>query len=370
MARSKMGQLLQSADLIIWNEVPMQHCYCFEIVHHLLCDLRSSDKLFGGVPFVLGGDFAQTLPVIPRGSRADIVCACLQHSFIWPKLEILRLRQNMRLQSGPDNLAFATWLSQLSYQPELIGRIELPSYIRRAQGKDGLCEQVFPAAELTNPDRPADFFSKRAILCTRNTETYEFNNMILNRMPGDFEDYHAVNSANMDDAGRGQEEFAREFLQSVQLPGLPPSHLRLKVGVPVMLLRNLRPSEGLCNGTRLVITRLTRRLVEARILTGEWKGTVHVLPCIQLQSTETELPFILTRQQFPIRVCFAMTINKSQGQSLDTVGVDLRMPVFTHGQFYVALSRVTNVANLTVLLPANGDGKTDNVVYPEVLEGL
>lgn len=276
----------------------------------------------------------------------------------------------MRLQEGPDNVEFAAWLGKLSYQSELIGRIELPSYIRRAQGSDELCERVFPAVELANPHRPADFFSKRAILTTRNKEAYEFNELLINQMPGDAEDYYAVNTAHTDDVGAGHEEFPREFLHSLQLSGLPPSLLKLKVGSPVMLLRNLRPSEGLCNGTRLIIARLNLRLIEAHILTGEWKGTVHLLPRIDLHSAPGDLPFVLTRRQFPIRLCFAMTINKSQGQSLDTVGVDLQMPVFSHGQFYVALSRVTNVSNLTVLLPANGDGRTENIVYTEVLYEL
>ena len=62
-----------------------------------------------------------------------------------------------------------------------------------------------------------------------------------------------------------------------------------------------------------------------------------------------------------------MTVNKSQGQSLNFVGVDLRTPVFTHGQLYVALSRVTDISGLAVLLPRNGDGTTANIVYPEVL---
>ena len=61
-----------------------------------------------------------------------------------------------------------------------------------------------------------------------------------------------------------------------------------------------------------------------------------------------------------------MTSNKSQGQSLKVVGVDLRTPVFTHGHLYVALSRSTSSNGLTVLLPDNQQ-TTDNVVYPEIL---
>ena len=64
-----------------------------------------------------------------------------------------------------------------------------------------------------------------------------------------------------------------------------------------------------------------------------------------------------------------MTINKSQGQSFEAVGVDLRSPVFTHGQFYVATSRVTSKAGLCVLLPPNTT-YTCNIVYPEILQGL
>ena len=65
-----------------------------------------------------------------------------------------------------------------------------------------------------------------------------------------------------------------------------------------------------------------------------------------------------------------MTINKLQGQSLRYVGLDLRKPMFTHSQLYVALFCATNMANLTILLPESAEGKTDNVVFPEVLQHL
>ena len=79
----------------------------------------------------------------------------------------------------------------------------------------------------------------------------------------------------------------------------------------------------------------------------------------------TDLPFRFKRVQFPVRLCFSITINKSQGQTFNTVGVDLSEDVFTHGQLYVALSRVGNSKNLFVYTA----DKTviDNVVYPEAL---
>jgi hypothetical protein len=71
----------------------MQHKYYFEVVHRLLVDLRSviDDILFGGVPVILGGDFAQILPIVPHGSRADIIRVCLQWTWIWPRLRQLSL---------------------------------------------------------------------------------------------------------------------------------------------------------------------------------------------------------------------------------------------------------------------------------------
>ena len=107
---STLAELLQQATLVIWDEVPMQHKYCFEAVHRTLMDVRADDALFGGLPIVLGGDFAQILPVVQRGNRAAIVNTCLQRSFLWPSLTLLHLRQNMRVHEGPDNEQFAVWV--------------------------------------------------------------------------------------------------------------------------------------------------------------------------------------------------------------------------------------------------------------------
>ncbi|KAG5524474.1 hypothetical protein RHGRI_031215 [Rhododendron griersonianum] len=75
----------------------------------------------------------------------------------------------------------------------------------------------------------------------------------------------------------------------------------------------------------------------------------------------------MTRSQFPVRLAYALTINKSQGLSVKFVGVDLRTPVFSHGQLYVALSRCTSFDCVSVLLPNNELDSTTNIVYPEVL---
>ena len=158
-----------------------------------------------------------------------------------------------------------------------------------------------------------------------------------------------------------------EYLPSISLASIPLSCLKLKIGAPLILLRNLSPREGLCNGTRMRVLGISRTCLQVAILGGKFDGMIRLLPRIKLTTTEEDLPFILERTQFPVRLCFAMTVNKSQGQSLEQVGVDLRTPAFSHGQLYVALSRVTSLDGLTLLSSEQTPSHTDNIVYPEVL---
>lgn len=137
-----------------------------------------------------------------------------------------------------------------------------------------------------------------------------------------------------------------EFLNSIKCSGIPNHSITLKVGVPVMLLRNIDQSSGLCNGTRLIITRLGIRMIEAKVLSGKKAGDKVFIPRMSLTPSDARIPFKFQRRQFPIIVSFAMTINKSQ---LCNVGLYLKKPVFTHGQLYVALSRVTTRNGLKIL---------------------
>lgn len=75
----------------------MQHYFCFKAVDQMLQNIQNNDCFFRGLPVIIRGDFAQILPVVCQGTRATIVGACIQHSYIWPWLFFLFLRQNMGL---------------------------------------------------------------------------------------------------------------------------------------------------------------------------------------------------------------------------------------------------------------------------------
>ena len=131
-----------------------------------------------------------------------------------------------------------------------------------------------------------------------------------------------------------------EYLNRLNPASMPPHQLCLKIGMPMILLRNLNPKEGLCNGTRLLLKNVhNTRFLEATITSGDHAGRVVFNPRIALQPGD-DFGFQWQRRQFPIRIAFAMTINKAQGQTLKRVGVWLNEPVFTHGQLYVAASHV------------------------------
>ena len=150
---------------------------------------------------------------------------------------------------------------------------------------------------------------------------------------------------------------------------MPRHTIKLKVGVPIILLRNLSRSAGLMNGTRLLLTACLRYSVQATILTGTRKGSSVCIPRINLtpaQDAELGLHFI--RRQLPIKLPYCITVNKRQGQTLKVVGLLLKVPVFSHGQAYVALSWVDHPDGVYVMfLPSARpdpleEGFMDNVV--------
>ena len=202
-----------------------------------------------------------------------------------------------------------------------------------------------------------------------NVHAAEINHLLIEKLPGEQVIYYSADETL--DLQQSLEH-PMEVLKVIESGALPPHVLTLKVGAPIMLLRNLDALNGLCNGTRLIVKSLMRNLIEATIETGAFAGSVVCIPKIKLFSAETDA-MQFQRIQFPIRLAFAMTINIAQGQTLDRAGLYLPKPVFSHGQLYVALSRVRQKESIKILIgksssiPAQyAKNHTRNVVYKEV----
>lgn len=229
---------------------------------------------------------------------------------------------------------------------------------------EGLIDAIYPG--IAQGDKQDDYFLNRTILSCKNDTVDDLNETILDMFPGE-----KTEVMSSDKSTESAQLYPMEYLNSLKASGLPLAHLTLKPGCPLMLLRNIDPANGLCNGTRMILIAIKPRVLECRILGGNHAGKTVFIPRINIEPSAEDMPVPLSRRQFPVRLAFVMTINKSQGQSVTHVGLDLRIPVFSHGQLYVALSRCTSGDRIKVLFPEDSDNtRTKNIVYQEVLANI
>lgn len=184
------------------------------------------------------------------------------------------------------------------------------------------------------------------IVAPTNDAVRAVNNVVLRRMPGSKKTYLSKTRLDLQDRGAaveaGGEGFTmcQEELDSISPARIPPHRLELKVGAIVMLLFNMCKAQGLCNGTRFMVTGLYKDTIKVRRLT-EFRGRREelFLPKVIMRTDDVPVAGTIQRLQIPVCLAMCMTINKVQGRSYDYVGLFLRRPVFSHGQFFVAVSR-------------------------------
>ncbi len=361
---SKEGAKLKNTLMFIIDEASMLPKHALHAIDILLQDLTGAKVPFGGKPFVMGGNYFQVLPILPRSRRTAVIENTLIRSHLWPQIQKMHLTKNMRAKS--DQQEFADWLLKL-------GNGELKTECKDAvEGSIDIPERCVVEGNIVDtiyPDLSKDV-SKFAILTPKNETTLQLNDEILQKLPGKERVYTSIDKA-ITDHDDEEQNYPLEFLHSLTPSGMPQHILRLKKGAIIMLLRNLDLKQNLCNGTRLVVKKMHSNTIEATVICS---GKRVLIPRIKLCPSDANLPFKLQRLQFPVRKAWAMTIDKSQGQEFDRVGIYLPKPVFSHGQLYVAFSRAKSFKDVYVKVEdtatqgrMNEVTVTQNIVYREVL---
>ncbi|CAN6703406.1 unnamed protein product [Malus baccata var. baccata] len=344
--QSDLVKLIQKAKAIIWDEATMTHRHAFEALDRTFRDLTDIDLPFGGKIMIFGGDFRQVLPVIRKGTKSELIQASVVKASFWSQVKILKLKQNMRSINDREFSEFLLRVGDGNEDVIMDDMVKLLEYdydnmvftICSEHSINQLIAKIFP--DLEDHMNDATYMVERAVVTPTNEDVDMLNEKIIPMFPGLEETMYSFDSVEDDERNLYQPE----FLNSISLGGLPPHKLTLKRGAPIMLLRNIDPKLGLCNGTRLLCRGSYRNLIDAEILTGQFAGSRVFLPKIPLKSTDTAgLPFELTRKQFSVKL----------SQTIPHVGVYLPDHVFSHGQLYVALSMGVSKST-TIVLVKNG----------------
>ena len=251
----------------------------------------------------------------------------------------LKLMSNMRV--AEDEIDFSSHVLTIGDGTVPVHPEEGPDRIQIAdqylvKTEDELIDKVFPNVEDGYSDKY--YIARRAILTPRNENVDKINETIMTKFPGREEHTYLLTLL-----------LKKTWRVHIQQISSTPLHyqechhtMTLKCGTPVILLGNLRggPGGGLRNGTQVIVLNLGEKVLDIEVASGTNQGKCVLIPRITIAPSDTELPFTLKRQQFPVRPCFAMSTNKAQGQTLDFVGTYLPDHVFTFGQLYVTFSRV------------------------------
>ena len=149
----------------------------------------------------------------------------------------------------------------------------------------------------------------RKILAPLNVQVDQLNNVMENKMSAIAQ---KLNSSDTLEDSKDLTRFSIEYLNSLKPTGLPNSSILLKPGMPLNLIRNLNPKDGLCNGTILIfLSSVSNKLLKCKISGTE---RIVLIPRINFNPKKNEYPLNWSRRQFPVRVGFASTINKAQGK--------------------------------------------------------
>ena len=311
---------IRQTSLIIYDECSMVHSDIADTVDRSLRDVMHNDRHFGGKAVLFMGDFKQLLPVVRYGSGHNCT---IQRCQWWPSLQLLAFTKNWRAANNPEYTAFL----------EAVG--------------NGCMEWIYPPpecrvssyTELIEAVYGTTWESAHQILALTLETCAAVNDLCFDKLPGHLTCMPASDSY-VD--CRDPDDFPLDYIESLDMKGAPPWLLKFKIGAKYMCIRNLDLKRGIVNGTLLKLLSIGRHTAQFEILTGKARGCIEIFTraVFTITPEASGLPFTVIRTQFPIIPAYCLSVHKAQGQSLQCVGLIFESDPFTHGQLYVALSRV------------------------------
>ncbi|KAL7114938.1 hypothetical protein ACP275_04G152500 [Erythranthe tilingii] len=285
--QSGVAELLRRTTLFIWDEAPMAKRWAIENVNKCFQDIMGNNEDFGGKVMVFGGDFRQVLPVVPRGTIHQTILASLVKSLLWNKMKKITLSKNTRAQSDPKFSEFLLRVGNGDQPIDVEGNIRIREqmtikYDNEEDSIQRLIAAIFP--NLSQNVESSAYMTTRAIVAAKNEDVDKLNEKLISMFPGEATTFRSFDEA-IDDTNNNYEE---EYLNSLTPNGLPPHKLVLKRNCPISLIRNLDPSNGLCNGTRMVCKNFKDNVIDAEIVYGQHTGKHVFIPRIPLSPAENK----------------------------------------------------------------------------------
>lgn len=331
----------KNVEMLLIDEISMLSAETFELIEKIAREMKRNNFVFGGIQLIISGDFLQLPPVTGKYIFTSEIWDLLEFHTICPKtphrypdLVYYHMLKRIRIAEHTDEDikilqtridAYKLYLNYSSNPREFYIQL-FSKFIYSNDVVKLLLDYILFEHEI----KPTRLYAKKV-----NVE--DFNNKELNTLKGSTMIYNSTQKIKFK-KGSGTSKQIEKY--STYMDDIIPKTIYLKEGAQVMLTKNLSVQDGLTNGSRGVVTYLGKDTVFVLFKSGE------IIPIGSSEFIYEDDNVYVRRLQIPLILCFATSIHKSQGATLDYCVMNLGDSIFSPALSYVALSRVKTLSGV------------------------